>query len=206
VKEAVGAGDRQELEPDNALEQPPGRSCHAPSPEITLPNLHEFGFSALLAWMSGVGRMLQRRSLLELADVDIVMLTLAADAVEAVGREVVGGEDAPHALAEDVLHAAASGMTDEGSADGRSGAGSSGAFTSKTAPGVVFATRQELADHNRSDWYVRVESTRSQARVPALWEHTGVSSRTAHQAPPEHQEASSGAGPSDRRGITAYRV
>ena len=205
MKEAVGAGDRQELEPDNALEQPPGRSCHAPSPEITLPNPHN-SLSALLAWMSGVGRMLQRRSLLELADVDIVMLTLAADAVEAVGREVVGGEDAPHALAEDVLHAAASGMTDEGSADGRSGAGSSGAFTSKTAPGVVFATRQELADHNRSDWYVRVESTRSQARVPALWEHTGVSSRTAHQAPPEHQEASSGAGPSDRRGITAYRV
>ena len=174
MKEAVGAGDRQELEPDNALEQPPCLSCHPPPPTPGRKNKNSTSarirFPTLLAWMSGVGRMLQRRSLLELADVDIVMLTLAADAVEAVGREVVGGEDSSHALAEDVTHAAASGMTDEGSADGRSGAGSSGAFTSKTAPGVVFATRQELADHNRSDWYVRVESTRSQARVPALWD------------------------------------
>ncbi len=38
----------------------------------------------------------------------------------------------------------------EGPAEASAGAGT---FTSKTAPGVVFASRQELAEHNRSDWH-----------------------------------------------------
>ena len=76
MKEAVGTSDRQELEPDNALEQPPGRSYHPPSPSTPRKKKAHLksanSLSALLAWMSGVGRMLQRRSLLELADVDAV--------------------------------------------------------------------------------------------------------------------------------------
>ena len=38
----------------------------------------------------------------------------------------------------------------EGPAEASAGAGT---FTSKTAPGAVFASRQELAEHNRSDWH-----------------------------------------------------
>ena len=101
-----------------------------------------------------------RPSLLDLPDITVATLSLA-----------IGGADAPVVDASAGVHAvrdAASARAtagEEGEDNDERGEGqveaSGGTYTSKTAPGIVFASREELAEHNRSDWHRCTIYTRS---------------------------------------------
>jgi hypothetical protein len=104
----------------------------------------------------------QKKSLLELPDLTIAMLSLALDDDSQAGI----------ALATERVQQTAGAQIKDGAeapvADGQAETGSSN-LTSKTAPGVVFASRQELAEHNRSDWH-RLNLKRLAAGLEAVAE------------------------------------
>ena len=84
-----------------------------------------------------------RRSILDLPDLTLATLCLAAD-------------DSNAHFVEPVVPTVSSArmcMNDDRTEGQIEASSSNGAYTSKTAPGVVFATRQELAEHNKSDWH-----------------------------------------------------